>query len=47
MKFPTATFAVLELDIASWGDLAEGGAKLTHMTRPRDLDESLGPELVD
>ena len=46
-KFPTATFAVLQLDIANWGDLAEGSAKLTHMTRPRDLDESLGPELVD
>ena len=47
VKFPTATFAVLELDIANWGDLTEGGATLTHMTRPRDLDESLGPELVD
>ena len=46
-KFPTATFAVLQLDIANWGDLAEGSAKLTHMTRPRDLDPSLGPELVD
>ena len=47
VKFPTATFAILEADIASWLDLAEGGAKLTHMTRPRDLDPSLGPELVD
>ena len=47
IKFPTATFAVLEVDIANWADLAEGSARLTHMTRPRDLDESLGPELVD
>lgn len=47
LKFPTATFAVLELDIASWSDLADGCARLTHMTRPRDLDPALGPELVD
>ena len=47
VKFPTATFAILEIDVASWSDLAEGGARLTQMTRPRDLDPSLGPELVD
>ena len=47
IKFPTATFAILEMDIASWGDLADGCARLTHMTRPRDLDPELGPELVD
>ena len=47
VKFPTATFAILEMDIASWSDLAEGGARLTHMVRPRDLDPALGPELVD
>ena len=47
IKFPTATFTILELDIGSWGDLAERGARLTHMTRPRDLDPELGPELVD
>ena len=47
VKFPTATFAVLEFDIASWGDLTEGSGRFTHMTRPRDLDPSLGPELVD
>ena len=47
VKFPTATFAILELDVANWADIVEGGAKLTHMTRPRDLDPSLGPELVD
>ena len=47
IKFPTATFAVLELDIASWGDIADGCARLVAMTRPRDLDPELGPELVD
>lgn len=47
IKFPTATFAVLELDIAAWSDIAEGCARLVAMTRPRDLDPTLGPELVD
>ncbi|HUQ13311.1 MAG TPA: histidine phosphatase family protein [Novosphingobium sp.] len=46
VKFPTASFAVLELDIARWADLAEGRARLTALTRPRDLDPTLGPELV-
>ena len=47
IKFPTATFAILQMDIASWSDLADGGARLTHMMRPRDLDPALGPELGD
>ncbi len=47
IKFPTATFAILELDIAGWSDIAEGCARLVAMTRPRDLDPTLGPELVD
>ena len=47
IKFPTATFAVLELGIAGWSDIAEGCARLVAMTRPRDLDPTLGPELVD
>ena len=45
-KFPTAAFAVLELDIEHWADLRDGGARLTHLMRPRDLDATLGPELV-
>lgn len=44
VKFPTAAFAVLELDIDSWADLKDGCARLTHLTRPRDLDPELGPE---
>jgi phosphohistidine phosphatase len=47
VKFPTATFAILQIGIAHWSDLAEGGARLIHMMRPRDLDPALGPELVD
>lgn len=47
VKFPTATFAVLELDIDDWADAAEGCARLVHLKRPRDLDPELGPEAVD
>ncbi len=46
-KFPTAAFAVLELDVEQWSDAAPGCARLVHLTRPRDLDPALGPEPVD
>lgn len=46
IKFPTASIAVLELDIERWADLADKCGKLVHLTRPRDLDPALGPELV-
>lgn len=46
-KFPTATYAVMELAIDSWADLEEGCAKLVELKRPRDLDPTLGPELPD
>nr|WP_255631005.1 histidine phosphatase family protein [Novosphingobium sp. FKTRR1] len=46
-KFPTATFALLEADIERWADLAEGSARLISLTRPRDLDPTLGPQLPD
>lgn len=45
-KFPTATFAVIECDVAAWRDLASGCGRLVHLTRPRDLDPELGPERV-
>jgi phosphohistidine phosphatase len=45
-KFPTASFAVLELDIDKWSDLRDRCARLVHLTRPRDLDVGLGPELA-
>lgn len=44
VKFPTAAFAVLEMDIDRWADLAEASARLVHLVRPRDLDPELGPE---
>jgi len=43
-KFPTAAFAVLELDIDRWDNLAEACGKLVHFARPRDIDPQLGPE---
>lgn len=42
-KFPTAAFAVLQLDIAEWGDCRPGCGRLVHFARPRDLDPDLGP----
>lgn len=44
VKFPTATFAVLELAIEDWSALANDCGRLVHFARPRDLDPSLGPE---
>lgn len=44
VKFPTAAFAVFELDIDDWGDLRPGCGRLVHFARPRDLDPALGPE---
>lgn len=46
-KFPTATFAVLELDVERWSDVTEGCARLVEIKRPRDLDPTLGPQLID
>jgi phosphohistidine phosphatase len=43
VKFPTASFAVLELDIDKWSDLKDNCGRLVHLTRPRDLDPDLGP----
>ncbi len=45
IKFPTASFAVLELDIDRWSDLTDRCGRLVHLTRPRDLDPALGPDL--
>jgi len=42
-KFPTAAYAVLELDIDHWADLKDNCARLVHLARPRDLDPTLGP----
>lgn len=45
-KFPTAAFAILEMEIDRWADLRDGTARMVHLMRPRDLDATLGPELV-
>ena len=45
-KYPTATFAVLRLNIEHWAELAEGCAAMVHMMRPRDLDPALGPDIT-
>lgn len=45
VKFPTASFAVIELAADDWASLARETGKLVHFARPRDLDPALGPEL--
>lgn len=44
VKFPTATYAVLELDIDDWSQLRKFTGKLVHFMRPRDLDPDLAPK---
>lgn len=44
VKFPTAAYAVFELNIDDWADLRTGCGTLAHFARPRDLDAELGPE---
>jgi len=43
-KFPTACFAVIELDIEEWHELAPGCGKLVHVALPREIDPLLGPD---
>ena len=43
IKYPTAAFAVMELDIERWKDLEEQTARFIHLMRPRDIDPALGP----
>ncbi|HEX6124455.1 MAG TPA: histidine phosphatase family protein [Pyrinomonadaceae bacterium] len=33
---PTAALAVIELDIATWSEIADGSGKLHHLIRPKD-----------
>jgi phosphohistidine phosphatase len=46
-KFPTATYAVLELEIDSWSQIEAGRGRLVHLVRPRDIDAALGPRMAD
>lgn len=43
-KFPTASLAVLEIDVGRWDDVGANKARLVSFTRPRDLDPALGPD---
>ena len=43
VKFPTASFAVMDLAIDRWADAGPDIATLISFTRPRDLDPALGP----
>ncbi|MCH4151343.1 MAG: histidine phosphatase family protein [Sphingobium sp.] len=44
VKFPTASLARLSWDGADWASLsARSGVRLDALTRPRDVDPSLGP----
>lgn len=44
VKLPTASLAVLEIDVEHWDDVGASKARLVHFTRPRDLDPALGPD---
>ena len=44
VKFPTATYAVIECAVDDWADLKKFTGELVHMARPRDLDPDLGPK---
>lgn len=44
IKYPTATLAVLQLAIDHWREAEAGCARLAEFIRPRDLDDSLGPD---
>ncbi|MCF8709982.1 SixA phosphatase family protein [Rhizorhapis sp. SPR117] len=44
IKFPTASLAVMEIDIDKWDDMGPNMARLVSFTRPRDLDPTLGPD---
>lgn len=45
VKFPTASLAVLQWEGDDWASLDnKAGVRLTALTRPRDLDSSLGPD---
>jgi phosphohistidine phosphatase len=46
-KLPTATYAVLELEIDDWAALEPNCGQLVHLARPRDLDPELGPEIMN
>lgn len=45
-KYPTASVAEIEFDIARWDQVGEGLGRLVRFVRPRDLDPAFGPEMA-
>lgn len=45
-KYPTGAFALIEFDIDDWADIEGAKGTLVMLTRPRDLDPTLGPEMA-
>lgn len=43
-KYPTGTFAQIELEIDDWESIGSNPGRLLHFKRPRDLDPALGPD---
>ena len=43
-KFPTASIAELQFDVAHWSEIKSNTAHLARFIRPRDLDPALGPD---
>ena len=39
-KFPTCALAVIDFDVAAWGDVTPGLGELDAFVRPKDLDQS-------
>src|SRR5690606_19265194 len=46
VKYPTASLAELTLDIEQWADIKDDCATFDRFTRPRDLDQELGPDYI-
>jgi phosphohistidine phosphatase len=44
IKYPTATLTQITFAVEHWADVAEGLGTIVRLTRPRDLDPSLGPD---
>lgn len=45
VKYPTATYARIQLPALGWGQVREGmSGRLEAFVRPRDLDPTLGPD---
>ena len=40
-EFPTAAFAVIDVEAETWGGVAPGRGRLEHFVRPRDIDPDL------